>query len=260
MAVCPNCGRKLHMTDWRPNCPGCGVNLNYFNANEILLDETEKAEVEHAHFQPKVDRAKAAYIGDKRCILRIIFTLLPTGALFLPLATYDKTVMNIIGVYKMLSETGFDNLLSNIKLLIPLGTAAVSVVMILVCLILLTMSLGKRGKRRTFILYGIMAAGAILSLLSMLIFKTAIPAFGAYIYAVLQVWSFAWNYQLIKRGIEVHYTQCLIGGLPSETYFEYVEKGMTSSEIRRKMLIALTEQQIEYERENNRKFLEETAI
>ena len=87
MAVCPNCGRKLRMTDWKPDCPECGVNLNYFNANERLLVDSEKAEREHARFQPSVDRGKASYAGSKLAILRIVFTLLPVGALFLPLCS-----------------------------------------------------------------------------------------------------------------------------------------------------------------------------
>ena len=86
MAQCPRCGCRLRITDWKPVCPDCGVNLNYYKANERLLDESEKAEIEHAHFQPKVDRAKAAYAGSWKAILRIVLTLLPVGALFLPLA------------------------------------------------------------------------------------------------------------------------------------------------------------------------------
>ena len=45
MAHCPKCGKKLHFYNWKPNCPSCGVNLNYYRANEILLDESEKAEI-----------------------------------------------------------------------------------------------------------------------------------------------------------------------------------------------------------------------
>ena len=52
MATCPKCGRKLKLTQWRPECPGCGVNMVYYDSNERLIVEAEKAEVEHAKSQP----------------------------------------------------------------------------------------------------------------------------------------------------------------------------------------------------------------
>ena len=96
MANCPHCGYHLRLTDWKPDCPKCGVNLNYYKANERLLDESEKAEAEHAKFQPKVDRAKAAYAGSWKAIMRIVLTLLPVGALFLPLANLIATFLSSI--------------------------------------------------------------------------------------------------------------------------------------------------------------------
>ena len=37
MATCPNCGKKLRLYQWRPECPACGVNMVYFKSNERLL-------------------------------------------------------------------------------------------------------------------------------------------------------------------------------------------------------------------------------
>ena len=70
---------------------------------------------------------------------------------------------------------------------------------------------------------------------------------GAYLYAALQALSFVWNLLLVKSGIPVKYTQCLIGGLPSEEYFGYVNSGWSKEDIRRKMLVALAKLQIEAE-------------
>ena len=53
MANCPRCGSHLRITDWKPECPECGVNLNYYKANERLLDESEKAEAELAKYKAK---------------------------------------------------------------------------------------------------------------------------------------------------------------------------------------------------------------
>ena len=257
MANCPHCGYRLRLTDWKPDCPECGVNLNYYKANDRLLDESEKAEIEHAHFQPKVDRAKAAYAGSWKAILRIVLTLLPVGALFLPLANlFGKE--NVIDVYNYFTN-------DEIRASVPGGNLfnaavlllALSAVMILVCLILNVMSLGKHGKGRAIALYGVMLCAAVGTLILFLIAVKA-PAFtekygnpsagiGAYIYILLQAVSFSWNLHVVLSGIPVKYTQCLIGGLPSEEYFGYVKDGRTKEAIRRKMLVALAQLQIDTE-------------
>ena len=41
------------------------------------------------------------------------------------------------------------------------------------------------------------------------------------------------------------YTECLIGGLPSEEYFALVEDGQSKEQIRRKMLVSLSKMQEE---------------
>ena len=257
MATCPHCGYKLRLTDWKPDCPECGVNLNYYKANDRLLDESEKAEAEHAKFQPKIDRAKAAYAGNWKTILRIVFTLLPIGALFLPLATLSGN-HNVIDVYKYISAADIGAMVTggsafSYSILLLLLSAA----MILVCLISVVASLGKHGKGRTVALYGVMllaAAGSLVLFLSAAKspeltarYGDAAAGPGAYLYTALQAFSFAWNFMLLSKGIPVTYTPCIIGGLPSEEYFGYLEAGWTRGEIRRKMLVALAKQQADRE-------------
>ncbi|MCQ2461858.1 MAG: hypothetical protein MJ177_00460 [Clostridia bacterium] len=253
MANCPSCGRKLHLKDWRPVCPGCGANLNYFDSNKNLLEESEKAEIEHARFQPKVDRAKAAYAGSKLAILRIVFSLLPVGALFLPLCTMNGEKMNVLAVYGKINEAGIDKVLlgafsSPLKLSASL--LLLSAVLIIVSLVLIIMSLGKHGKIRviiTYLLIPLLSAGSIAAFMFSGSGNTA--GVGAYLYTALLLFLFAWNIILLKKGIPVKHTACLIGGLPSEEYFGYVEQGMSKSEIRRKMLVALSALEKECEKE-----------
>ena len=255
MAHCPQCGRKLHIYNWRPDCPGCGVNLNYFNSNQILLDESEKAEKEHALFQPKIDRAKAAFAGSKLAILRIVLTLLPVGALFLPLLiTGEGKRLNVLDVYNALNAYGLGNVFSGaLKNTACLAAALLllSAAMIIVSIVLILMSLGKHGRIRVIITYSFMfccAAGAVLLAAvskpeSYAVFTEGSSAlkigFGAFVYAALFLVLLLYNLFLIKKGIPIKYTQCLIGGLPSEEYFRYIEDGMSKSEIQRKMLVAL---------------------
>ncbi|MBQ6067599.1 MAG: hypothetical protein IJK89_12365 [Clostridia bacterium] len=265
MASCPHCGRKLRMTDWRQECPGCGTNLNYYDSNRRLLDESEKAEIEHALFQPKIDRAKAAYAGSKWAILRIVFTLLPVGALFLPLLkSPGGESVNVIGVYGAISAVGFGAIFKGAigsAMCLAAALLLVSAAMILVSIILITMSLGKHGKVRVLITYGFMpacAAGAVIAAAvggrqPVDVFEgapaTTVPGVGAYLYAALFLLLFLYNVFLLKKGIPVKHTPCLIGGLPGEDYFRYVEEGMSHADIRRKMLVALAELQERQDRE-----------
>ncbi|MCR5041576.1 MAG: hypothetical protein K6C36_05670 [Clostridia bacterium] len=253
MANCPNCGRKLRLTDYKPVCPDCGVNINYWNINERLLVESEQAEVDHAKFQPKVDRAKAAYIGSWQSILRIVLTLLPVGALFLPLFETDgwpKTVMEVFGFV----QNNAGALLKEPAAAAAVLCAALGAVFSIVCLILIASSLGPHGKRRTAVFYGLGAVFCVAALAAELVWassETALAAapvtvaVGSWLFAVLGVVRFAWCEYLLVKGVKIRHTPCIIGGLPAEEYFGLVEKGESIDDIRRKMLIALTRQEVE---------------
>ncbi len=86
MANCPKCGYKLRMIDVKAECPKCGVNLLYYNQQERLAEDADKAEEEYIKLQPKIDRVKFSLVGTKLSIVRIILIFLPIGMLFLPLA------------------------------------------------------------------------------------------------------------------------------------------------------------------------------
>ncbi len=272
MANCPNCGRKLHFTDWKQNCPGCGVNLIYFKSNERLLEESEKAEIEHAKHQPGVDRAKASVFGSPQAISRLVLSVIPLAALFLPLCVIDtgETLrkINAIDIYKFISSSNFGSVIGNacsakfpdISVILLLFSA----VMILVSAICLVMSLGRHGKIRNLILDLLMLAPAALSAAFIFIADSSLrepysltesitatsfkPGIGAYIYITLLVALLVYNLILAERGIPVKHTVCYIGGLPSEKYYEYKESGMSELEIRKKMVEALTQMQEEVKR------------
>lgn len=178
MAQCPKCGKKLHFYNWKPNCPSCGVNLNYYRANEILLDESEKAEIEHSKFQPKVDRAKAATIGTTVGKLRMAFFLIPMAAFFLPLFSITvaghKTSYNAIDIYNAFSRLDSGALFSRIS---PIIIAVLLIAIPAVCCIVFTvmqMAAGtKRGLKRNIVLsvVSIVLVGA--SMVNVLLFAKA---------------------------------------------------------------------------------------
>ena len=264
MAKCPNCGQNLRLTQWRPECPNCGVNMVYYDANERLIREAETAEVQHAKSQPGVDRAKAAFFGSVPAILRVVLTVLPLGALFLPLVRIDSAEgvqkLNVLGLYSLLNEVGLGELpkrlLSGSLPAWSVALLALSVVMFLVCLIFLPFSLGPHGKGRTLILDLIRLGSALGAVILFLFCAKTLPAplpqeavgtlgFGAWLYLVLVALSFVFDRVVAAKGLKVKYTPCFIGGIPSEEYFSMRERGCSELEIRKRMVEALSVMQEE---------------
>ncbi len=260
MAKCPNCGKTLHFTDWKQDCPSCGVNLIYFKSNERLLAESEQAEIEHAKHQPAIDRAKAAFFGSAPAIVRIILHVLPIGALFLPLFSISGKNINAIDIYKIISESDFGTFIKEAfgginknTALIPL---LISAVLIIFCLICLPMSLGRHGVIRNRILNFLMIGLSFISL-GTAIYAGLKPFFGIYIYILLLIAICVYNFILVKKGLNVKYTTCYIGGLKSEDYFRFIDEGMSELEIRKKMVEALTAMQEEVREKERLAALEE---
>lgn len=257
MAVCPACERKLHFKDWRPECPGCGVNLNYYRANEKLMEDSEKVEIEHAHFQPKIDRAKASFVGTPLNIARIVLTVMPIGALFLPLAKIDSESYNAISIYNYLADgADIGELLGGIfngnLFSISLVSLLISAVMFLITMILILMALGKKARVRNTILNSVQLVLSITSLVSFgcigenignyLPGKTAsAPAVGIFAFIGVIICELILTIIIYIKGTPVKYTTCLIGGIPSDRYFELVESGISRDELNREMLRCLAE-------------------
>ena len=264
-ATCPKCGGKLRLIDWKPNCPHCGVNMVYYGMEERLLMDADKAEAEHARFQPKVDRLKAAFVGSPLAIVRIVFSVLPIAGLFLPLAKFafqapyagfDGSV-NMISVYNLLSKMDFDALLTMFSsslfksALIPYAVALVclllSAVGVLLHLIFLMLACSPKGKARN---YGFDIANLLLvvgSIVTFTVFSgkiralfpgvvtTSVIGFGAFIYLALLLASFVVDIICFTKGIPVKYKECFVGNIPAEKYFQLVEEGVPLDQIRRVM-------------------------
>lgn len=259
MANCPKCGRKLHIYNWRQECPDCHVNMVYYQSNDRLLEETEKAEIEHAKSQPGIDRAKAAFFGSPPAIMRIIISMLPIAGLFLPLCRFygEKgwKSINVLNIYNFISGTDdIGSVLSGGAFGISIVALLLSAVMIIVCLALTPLSLSKKGKERNLLLNSFMIASAAVSAICFSACSTNISSsfphytsakisVGSFVYIGLMILILVYNLWLDKKGLEVKYTPCFIGGLDSKEYFSLVEQGADELEIRKKMAEALKEMQ-----------------
>ena len=184
-AYCPKCNYKLKITDWRPECPKCGVNVVYYGIEDRLNAEADKAEYEHAMFQPKVDRIKSSFVGDKIAKIRIVLCVLPVLATLLSLGSITMNVpfkdtvdigwVSIINVVTLFTEYGFDinailaaisfepTRLAFIGFALALVGLALAVVIWLVSLILLMLSCSPKGIQRNVTLASLGIFFAIVS-------------------------------------------------------------------------------------------------
>lgn len=278
MAKCPKCGRKLTLFDWKPNCPGCGVNLVYYGMEERLMDEADAAEAEHARVQKRMDRLKASFIGSKLTIARIFLSILPIAALMLPLASVSyngpfieatTTSINAIEIYNIVSSLDFDALFTMIGSSV-VGSSFVgyagalvgillSLVFVILSLVLLTLACSPKGNPRNIIFNSLAIISAVVSVVMFNQFANGITSvfpefvtdaslgFGVFVYIGTLLLLLGINIVIAVKGVEVKYKQCYVGGIPAEEYFELVEKGTDKETLHKMMAEALAEKETKEE-------------
>ena len=237
-AYCPKCNYKLKITDWRPECPKCGVNVVYYGIEERLREEADVAEYHYAMNKPKYDRLKFSLIGHKLSVVRLVIGILPLLSLLLPMGRIalnlpfndHNKIVNLVSIIIFFVKNGLDvDALSALTGSALLGKSvvyfAVSLVSLLlmavvmfVAYLLLTLSAAPRGIRRNiaFPIVGmVLATVSFVSFILMVsslnaaipeVFTgTVIPV--AYI-AELLVFAamIAVNVIYKKKGIQVAYT------------------------------------------------------
>ncbi len=245
MANCPKCGVHLKLTDWRQHCPHCGANIVVYDLQERLMQQADIAEVQHYHFQKKIDRLKASFVGSKLAVVRIITSFIPVFALLLPMVNcrlnpafgdFDGNA-SMITVYNGIETVGQSGFLTGDKLLAAsLLLLLISILMWLVHFFCLMMACSKRAFPRAVIINALILLTSFGSLAVFIADKsdavlTGRPAIGIYLYLALQLLNVIIDFIVIKKGIPVHHKQCYVGGIPIEEYFE-LQKTMTPEEIR----------------------------
>lgn len=245
MASCPKCGQHLRLIDWKQRCPHCGANLVLYDLQERLMQDADIAEVQHYHFQKKIDRLKTAFVGSKPAIARIFTTLLPVGALFLPLAVLrlpegfeplagDLTLLTVYNSIKEIDLAAFAKL--SPVLTVCLVCYLLSLVLTLVHFALLTLACSPKAKPRGVILNAVRFVVALLPLILLFTMPqdgavSSAPGVGAYLLPALIAAAAVWDLYILWHPVEIIHKQCYVGGIPIEEYFE-MEKTMTREEIR----------------------------
>lgn len=271
MADCPKCNAHLKITDWRPNCPHCGANIVVYDLQERLMKEADIAEVQYYHFQKKVDYIKSAFVGSKLSIVRIFTSLIPIAALFLPIVKivlsspfeeYNGN-MGLLDIYNLFDKIDvgvFARLIQNeatfmsgIMFTVAVAGLLLSVVVMLLHFILNMFACFPHGKRRNFagdiiFIFLIVLSMACFAFIPENSFVSGSLGIGAFIYLALAVLNFVIDILCFREKIEVKHSQCFVGGIPIEEYFEMVENGASQKELRQEMYKRLTAIQQEQER------------
>lgn len=111
MKKCPNCGKKLHIYNVSQFCPACGTNMRFYGFAENFYREAKLAELSQAGIHVKVRRLKAAFIGTKLSIIRLVTMILPVAALLVPSGSFTLNLpykssdfqFGLMGIYGMIT-------------------------------------------------------------------------------------------------------------------------------------------------------------
>ncbi len=274
MANCPKCGEHLRMVDWKQHCPHCKCNVVIYDIQERLMQDADKAEVQYYHFQKKIDRMKASFVGSKLAIARIFTSFIPLAAIVVPWLSgwFKAPFVEFDGVYTLFSLTDMletldinsvAGLLSTADGKTPMLLLLSSIVLFLLSLVLvlvhfgcLTMACGKKAKKRCYFLnISMLVLSGVATILLMCVpdnpyFNISFPI-APFVYMLLLAINFAIEIAIYKKGVEVKHAQCYVGGIPIEEYFKMVEDGVPQEEIRQEMYRRLTEMQLQKEQELN---------
>lgn len=260
----PNCNYKLSLKDWKPTCPKCGTNILYYKMEERLLAEADVVEVANAKFSRKSDRLKAAVVGDKWAIARLVLLFLPLGMLFLPLASVvttipfvsDKAVtLNAISIFSSISGLNFDMVFDMLgqpafsKAFIWFLLAVVAFVLIVLAILLglafSVLACSPKGFPRAILVFVLGAGGTALSAVGLLQYSkllalqlpgvfTASLSFGTYLVGAAFLIGLGINIFIkAKGGIPVAHKTCYISGFKEDEVWAAFDKGLTLADMRR---------------------------
>lgn len=238
MANCPKCGRHLKLTDISQYCPGCGVNMRFYGFEQNFYTEAKKAELTQAGYHVKIRRLKAAFLGSKLTIARLIVVLLPVAALLIPSGSYsftlplktasaDFSILGFIGLFTG-SDLGYIGTMKNSELFgsqfSALQTAVfgyMSVAVIAVIALLLTILCFISYKNMQKIIAVTAALGIADCIAAYILiasfakkasggFLSGKAGFGMFVEMLMFAVVFAVNFLLIKKGIPVEYDEGML--------------------------------------------------
>ena len=248
MAKCPKCGKKLTILNVSQFCPACGVNMRFYNFEENFMREAKYAELSNAVIHVKIKRLKAALIGSKLAILRLIAVLFPIAGLLAPAANLSislpfrsvDTSISGLGIYSMFSDGTLDfimNMKSSGLIGDPVnalfnaiaGYALIAVFAVLVLLLSVLCFISYKNMQKIICVFdclGIVVCAVDFMLIRYLVSACGVSpvisasfSFGLAVEALMFALNFAVNMALVIVGIPVEYGEGMLER--AEIYKDY---------------------------------------
>ena len=151
MSNCPKCNEKLSPFYMKQNCPKCGTNLVYYDLDNRLKADHEKAMKEQEAVERVLNNIKTSAFGGGLQIARFVLMFSPLAWMCLTMfKTADFTKITLINVIVGIinGSMPFDKILSDNSYLFPVLTIVCIILFSLFEIIASLFSVGKKAFRR----------------------------------------------------------------------------------------------------------------
>ncbi len=150
MSNCPKCNTKLSPFYLNQNCPKCNTNLVYYDLENRLQADHEKAMKEQAAVDRILNNIKASAFGGVLQIIRFVLMFSPLAWMCLPMFyANDSESVTLIGVIMEIINGSLN--LGNSTYLFPIITMVCIIVFSLAVIISSLFSLGEKALKRNLI-------------------------------------------------------------------------------------------------------------
>ena len=254
MAKCPKCGKTLHLYNMSQFCPHCKINVSMYGFEENFYREAKLAELSTAVWSVRIRHLKAAFIGSKLTILRLVAAVISVATLLAPAVDYSvrlpyntiNSSVSGLGIYGVFTNGAFNYIMTMCKselfggefsalrnLLFVFASAAVIIVVVLFTSVLCFISY-KNMQKITLVTSVVGIADCLAVLVFTLLFLKAAAGStiisGKFICGPLALFAgfafvFVINLLLVKKGIPVDHAE---GSLERVEIFKKVKRGEIS--------------------------------
>ena len=155
MSNCPKCNEKLSPFYMKQNCPKCNTNLVYYDLENRLQADHEKAMKEQDAVDRVLNNIKTSAFGGPLQIIRFVLMFSPLAWMCLPMyKTADGTEITLIGVIMGIinGSMPFDTILGDKSYLFPVLTMVCIILFSLFEIIASLFSVGEKAFKKIQIL------------------------------------------------------------------------------------------------------------